>query len=156
MWAMWQYWLLPVKTEEKNLLSTSPFFVSVDASSPFSFVRRDTLSSNFLFWWSYLWYPLLFFIFLTKFTSICSLLSWFHLCMLGWHPCFLPRPYNPASTVYTFPSFPLVQLTGACWVWFLILGNGKLLYSQKYVFKRLTSLFCSYVPKFSFPEDLIQ
>lgn len=88
--------------------------------------------------------------------SSASLLSQFHLCMSGWHPCILRRPRIPASTVYTFPSFPLVQLTGAYWVWFLMLGDGKLLYSQKDVFKELTSLFCSYVPKFSFSEDLIQ
>ena len=39
---------------------------------------------------------------------------------------------------------------------FLILGNKKLLRSKKHILKVLPSLFCSFVPKDSFPGDLFQ
>ena len=54
--------------------STSAFCMSVDTSSPFSFIREGTHFFVYLFWPMYLWNPfLLFSTSLAKFSSICTL-----------------------------------------------------------------------------------
>lgn len=69
----WEAWPA-MKTKAKNSLSTSAFSKSEEASAPFLFIREGALSFACLFYLTYLKNPfLLFYTFLTKFNSICTL-----------------------------------------------------------------------------------
>ena len=71
------------------------------------------------------------------------------------HPCF--------HCLYFFFSLSLANRSLLSLAGFLphlpdslYLGDGELLYSQKGILKVLLTLFCSFVPKGSFPGDFIQ
>lgn len=99
----------------------------------------------------------------------CALwFSWSHLFMPEQHPCILPRPYIPAFNACTNSSFPTIWPAGFssglpvfclfCFCFFSffpVLWDRELLFSQKDILKHLTTVFCSFVPKYNFPGTLI-
>ena len=77
--------------------------------------------------------------------------------LLPSHTSLLPLPVH----LLLILQFYLQVLTQPCWfpascASFLTLGDGELFYSQKGILKELPVVFCSHVPKDSFPGDLIQ
>lgn len=140
------------------VLSTSES-LSVVASLPVVFVRRNMPSLNSLFCLTYLWKPfLLFFVSLDKCSSF-TLPSQPYPHTTEIHLSTLPRLSVLVSTVCASASCPLISETGldsSTPVCSLPLHKGRqLLYCMECVLKGHLDLSCSLVLKGGYPEDLI-
>ena len=153
---------LSVKTEAKNLLSTSSFSMSVEASSLFSFIRRGTLSLPMSLWTS---------------VPVESLLVIFHkFCQVQFHlyfgfpdhisahpdsiPVFflghislLPLPVHFLPTLNLTIRSLLSHVVSAL---FLMQGDGESSCALRKVSLKSCQLTLLLCPKESFPGDLIQ
>lgn len=156
-----------MKTEARNSLNTSTFTMPIEALLPSLLSEgEDTpwpvYSVQCIIPSCYFSNPL-------PSSVPCALwFSWSHLFMPEQHPCILPRPYIPAFNACTNSSFPTIWPAGFssglpvfclfCFCFFSffpVLWDRELLFSQKDILKHLTTVFCSFVPKYNFPGTLI-
>ena len=154
-----------MKTEAKPLLSISAFSMSEEASSLSLFIRGGTLSLIYLLLQGTCRTPSCYFSHpLPSSALLCLGFSDLISTHVDNIPIFFPGYTTLLPLPVPFPLFPqfkLQVLAHTCQsptssAQFLLPGDGKLLHSQKGVFKELPALFCAHTVKDSFPGDPTQ